>query len=953
MLSRLAVLALAALVACGGAPPAPAPVTPPARAVVAPPPSTDPDDAPLPLWPEVKKGVLPSGLTYYILKHGKPEKRAMLWLAVDAGSVQEDDDQRGLAHFDEHMAFNGTKRFPKLAIVDYLEKIGMRFGADLNAETQYDNTIFELEVPTDQAGFVDKGLDILRDWAGDVTYDPVEVDKERGVVLEEWRLGRGADARLFDKHAKVLFEGSRYATRTVIGDPEIIKHATRDTLYRFYKDWYRPDLLAVIVVGDVDPVEIERQIQAKFGDLKAPARERPRPDGGVPPATGTRVSIATDREATETSIMVANLAPHRSNASKRDYRRLVTEQLYTTILNERLSSLARRPDAPFSDAAGLFQSITRDIDAFERGAQVKGGKVEDALRAMLTEVARIERHGVTASELERARTNLASVMSEAAATEATTDSRDFTEEITRNFFAHELMIGRVAERNLTLALLPTITMADLDALARPFSGADSRVILISAPDPAKGGPALPDRARVLAIVDEVSKAKLEPWQDVVPQHPLMAGPPATPGKIVHEDALHAIGAEVWTLSNGLRVVFKPTDYEKDSVVIAGIAPGGEAMASDKDYPSDRFANDLATLGGMGDYDVETLTKMLAGKQVQIESGIDDTVETIDAGGSAKDLETLFQLVYLRMTAPRKDEQAFGVWKTNAVEQLTNAERSPEVRFARDVADTEYKHNPRRTLPEPGDIAKIDLDKALAFYKDRFADASEFTFVIVGAVDPVKTREFVTSYLGALPSRGRKESERDLHIRKVPGVVKSVTRVGEEQKASVQLDFHGDETWTRDKERDIFVLGQVLSIKLREVMREDLGGVYNVGAAGDIERSPHQERSFEIQFGCDPKRVDELIAAAFGEIGKLAKDGATADDLDKVKQTFLRTRETQLRNNLFWAGWLINARRYGDDPAIILDTSKMTARMTAANVKAAARRFLDAKQYFQAELLPAK
>jgi zinc protease len=513
-MQRLAVV-LAVLVACGGSqtktvtppPPNPAPVP-----VAQPQPPADPDSTPLPLWPEVHQGKLSNGMSYFIMKHGKPEKRALLWLAVNAGSVQEDDDQRGLAHFDEHMAFNGTKRFPKSAIVDYLEKIGMRFGADLNAYTTWDQTVYQLEVPTDKPEFVSKGLDILRDWAGDVSYDPTEVDKERGVVLEEWRLGRGAGTRLFDKQAKVLFKGSRYADRITIGDPEIIKKAKRDTLYRFYKDWYRPDEMAVIAVGDFDPATIEKEIQARFGDIKPPANERPRPSGGVPPATGTRVSIETDKEAMGTTVNVVNLLPHRVSQSKKDYRRLLGETLYAEILNERLASLARKPDAPFVVAQGGMQALVRDIDGFDRIAQVKNGKVEDALRALFTEVIRMERFGVLPSELERARANNLRFIAEAAEQEATTDSSDFTNELTRYYFDHELMVGRVAERDLTKAILPTITVDELNALAKKFGGAENRVIMISGPEGAKA-PKLPTSERVLQIVDEVQKSKVDAWEE--------------------------------------------------------------------------------------------------------------------------------------------------------------------------------------------------------------------------------------------------------------------------------------------------------------------------------------------------------------------------------------------------------------------------------------------------------
>ena len=954
-------LVLALIAACGSgskpaavapqaataAPAAPAHVSPAKPAT-----SANPDDAALPLWPQVKHGQLANGLSYYVLPHGKPEKRAFLWLAVNAGSVQEDEDQRGLAHFDEHMAFNGTRRFPKADIVNYLEKIGMRFGADLNARTSFDDTVYELEVPTDDKAFIAKGLDILHDWAGDVSYDPTEVDKERGVVLEEWRLGRGAQQRLFDKQAPVLFKGSRYAIRLPIGLPEIIQKAPRDRLYRFYKDWYRPDLMAVIAVGDFDdPAAIEKQIQDRFGDLKNPAGERARTAAGVPRAEGTRVSIETDREMPETVVSVYNVLPHRPEASFRDFRRLIVEQVYQSILNERFSVIARRPDAPFTAAAAGIDSPVREIDTFAREAQAKAGKLEATLESLFTEVLRVERHGVTQSELDRARAILTRFYEQNEAEETTADSRNYTEEFTRNFFEGEFVVGRTAETALAKKALPTISLAEMNELARSFGGADNRVILIAGPDTGPAS-ALPSRERVLAIIDEVSRRTIEPWEDRAVGQALMDKPPR-PGKIVKEARKAAIGVTEWTLGNGARVIVKPTDYEADQVSLLGTSPGGVAMASDKAFPDARFADHIAGVGGVGTHDAEELGKLLAGKHVTASAEIGETTESVEASASLRDLETMFQVVHLAMTQPRRDDRAIAVWRANTKEQLANRLRVPEVQFQIQSQELLYRDNPRRKPAMPGDIDKVDADKAFAFYKSRFGDAADFTFVIVGAFDLAQLRPLVETYLASLPAHGRKEKEKDLGIRKARGVVKHAWNLGQEPKANVHLLFHGDETWTRDKDRDLFILGQVLSIRLREVLREDKGGVYGVGVGGSIDRAPHQERDFTVSFGCDPARVDELVQATFDEVAQIQRTGIGNEYLEKIRQTFTREREVQLRSNGFWLGWLSSAYTHGDDPTLVLDPSKMTARMTSANVQAAARRYVDSKQYFEAILLPAK
>ncbi|MCX5747052.1 MAG: insulinase family protein, partial [Proteobacteria bacterium] len=922
--------------------------------VVAGPATANPVPAPdeIPLWSAVKKGTLPNGLTYYILPHKKPEKRAFLWLAVNAGSMVEDDDQRGLAHFDEHMAFNGTKRFPKADIVNYLESIGMRFGADLNAFTDLDETVYQLEVPTDDAKFITRGFDILRDWAGDVSYDPVEVDKERGVVTEEWRLGRGANARLWDKQSKVLFQGSRYADRNTIGLAETLAKAPRDTLHRFYKDWYSPDLMAVVAVGDFeDAAAIEKQIAAHFGDLKSPAKPRAKPPAGVPVATGTRVSIESDPEATGTGIAIYNTVAHRPELTKANFRRDIVEDLYTQIINERLQSIGRKADAPFSNAFAGPNGVAREIDSFVRSAQVKNGKVEDTLRLLFTEVLRIERFGVTPSELDRARVRAEQRQHESAAQAATRDGRRLASEITRNFFEREYMPGAAEEARIALEILPTITKADIDAVAKSFGGAENRTILVTAP----GSQPLPTQDAILKVIDEVGKAELTAWEDKVATAKLLDAPPKA-GTVTKESKIDAIGVTEWKLSNGVRVIVKPADFEADQVVVGASSPGGTALASAKDYPDARFASTIADLGGLGAYDTETLQKMLAGKRANVDFVIGETTEGVAASASPKDLETMFQLIYLGFTAPRKDDDQIAVWRANGVERLKNQLASPDVQYGRRTQVAMFGDNPRRKPLDPEDFTKVNADKALAFYKDRFGDASDFTFVIIGTVELATLKPLVETYLASLPvmKRKTKDVEKDLGIKRAAGVVKKTFKLGQEPKARVQLTFHGNETWTRDLDRDMTVLGRVLSIKLRETLREDMGGVYGVGAGGNVTRVPRHERTFSVQFGCAPDKADALLAAVFAQIDKLAKTGLAKDDdvLAKVAATYTRERETALKTNGAWLGWLLESARYGDDATLILDPSKMLARMTAANVMASAKRFADQKQYFLSVLQPA-
>jgi zinc protease len=955
-MKRVSLALLAILVACGGSTPTPKPPDP-GPGSGTPVDTAKPDitttspapvDPPLALWPNVKKGVLPNGLTYYILKNKKPDKRVLLWLAVNSGSVQEDDDQRGLAHFVEHMAFNGTKRFPKMDIVNYIEQIGMRFGADLNAYTSWDETVYQLEVPTDDWKFVAKGFDVLRDWSSEVLFEPAEVDKERGVVLEEWRLGLGAGRRLFDKHVKVLFKGSRYADRLTIGLSETLKNAPRDTLVRYYKDFYRPDLMALVVVGDFeDQAAIEKEITTKFGDLKAPAKPRPRPRGEVPKATGTRISIETDHEQTSQSISVLNLLPSRKQANTADFRRQLQEQLYGRILNERMRHLARNKDAAFMGAGAGFGGQTREIEAFSLSATIKNNQVEPALRALFSEVLRVEQHGFTQGELDRAKAGIARNFEQAVADAPTMRSRGLAAELVRNYFESEFVIGPTAERDLAIKLLPGIALAELNQLARGAGGADNRVILYSGPDDKP--PPVQDKLR--AVIDEVAKQKLEPWVDKAPATTLMATLPK-PGTITKETKNDKLGTTEWKLSNGIRVIVKPTDFDADAVLLSGISPGGLATASNALFPDARWADSIVGLGGVADFDAEDLGKVLTGKQASASTSVNEITESLSGRASVRDLETMFQLLYLRVTAPRKDDNAIAVWRQNLTENLTNREKSPDFQFSNQSGDVLWQNHPRRKTPKAADVEKINVDKAIAFWKDRFGDVGDFTITIVGTVDLAKLKPLVETYLASLPSKGRKEKEKDLGMRRVGGVVKKSWALGQEPKARVSILFHGDQRWTRDEDRDMYILSRVAGIRLREVMREDMGGVYGVGAGGGLSRSPRQERTFSVSFGADPTRVDELIAAANAELAKLAKDGIGAEYLDKVKKGFEREREIQLKTNSFWLGWLETSARFGDDPNLVLDPEPMIKRMTSDNVKASAKKYIDGKRLYQAIMLPA-
>jgi zinc protease len=932
MRAQLSVL-IVALLGCGSKAPPPLPPAP-SSAVAAPAPAPAAQEPAIPLDPQIQSGKLPNGLTYYVMKHKKPEQRAALWLAVNAGSVLEDDDQRGLAHFVEHMAFNGTKRFPKLEIVNYIEKVGMKFGPDVNAYTSFDQTVYQLTVPTDDHAILMKGLDILRDWAGDVSFDPVEVDKERGVVLEEWRLGRGPFARINDKQFPVIFQGSRYAERLPIGKPEIIKTAKRDTLVRFYKDWYRPDQMAVVAVGDFDAAEIQKEIAARFGDLATPDKPRKREVVPVPHAHDTAITATTDPEMPFNSVAVYNKMDKRLDVTKSDFRRHLVEQLYHSMLRARFSELALDPQAPFVFAGSFTASFARSSDLFIRQAQAKEGRSGEALALLFREIARVERHGFAATELERARKDVLSRAETDAREWEKTPDPEIADEITRNFFTREEVGGRAIELDMTRELLPGITLDELNHLARTWGGETGRVITMSGPATAK----LPGDGEVRAAVKQAATTPVEAWKDTGGDRPLLATLP-TPGKVTATTTDAATGSTVWTLSNGIRVVVKPTTFQNDSVQFTGWQPGGTSLVSDADYAHIRVPG-LITAMGVGDFDAVALQKVLAGKVANANVGYSELAETVNGSARPADLETALQLTYLRITQPRKDVRAFETWKQEQLEWVSHRKLLPEIAFFDELTTISTNNHLRRQPTTPEMVNAVDVDKALAIYRDRFSDVGGFTFVFVGNIDLATLQPLVERYLASLPSKGRKEHWKDIGIKYPTKAIEKTILAGTEPKSRVSITMSAPDKWSLDGERDAKILSMVLRIRLREVLREDMGGVYGVSVGAGIEREPTVRRNFRIAFGCDPDNVDKLRTAAYTEIKKIAQEGVTEEYLTKVREQLRREHETDLKENDWWLDQLHETYYYGADFTKKSDVDATIKRVTSANIKTAARHFFD-------------
>ena len=906
---------------------------------------------PMPVDAAITQGTLPNGLRYYVRSNKKPEKRAELRLVVKAGSILEEDDQQGLAHVAEHMAFNGTKNFPKHEVVSFLESLGMRFGADINASTSFDETIYMLTVPTDRPGVLERALLILDDWARNVTFDPAEIDKERGVVMEEWRLRRGAGARMQDRILPILLKGSRYAERLPIGKTEVLQNFKHDRLKQFYADWYRPDLMAVVAVGDFDQAAVERLVKAQFASMPKPATPRPRPTYDVPDRSGTAYAIVTDRELTTTSVSVEHLLPTRPYGTVGVYRQRLVDRLFGSMLSARLAELAQKPEAPFVSAfAGRGAFIGRTKDSASLGALVKDGGVERGLAAVLDEAHRVARFGFTASELDRQRQTILRARERALAEKDNVQAASRANEYVRNFLNGETLPSMDDEYALVARFVPEITLDEVNRMAKDWFPETGRLVIVSAPD--KAGITVPDEAALAAVLKDAPGRELTAYVDRVASTVLMETPP-TPATIVKETTKEAIGITEWELSNGARVVFKPTTFRQDEIVFRAVSPGGHSLASDADFIPASTATAAVTAGGLGTLSSADLRRVLTGKIATASPFIGELEEGMSGTASPKDVETLFQLIHMRFTQPRADPTIFSAQTAQMKTLMANQSNTPAHAFSVALAEIVGQNHPRRRVPTAATIDEWNLEKSMAFYKDRFADASDFTFVFVGNLDLAVVKPLVERYIASLPSIRRKETWKDVGHRMPTGVITKSVAKGIEPKSQAAILFTGPFDYTPEQRVAFNAMTHILQTRLLETIREELGGTYSISASPGFSRYPVSTYTISIGFGADPARLDDLIARVHKEIERFRTEGPTEKQVSDEREALLRSFETSSKSNGFLVGQLTAAYQHNEDPAAIWAAPDRYRKIDAAMIHQAAKKYLGGENRVQVTLVPEK
>ena len=913
-------------------------------------PALSPSDR-IPFDPAVTRTTLPNGLTYYIRRNTRPEKRVMMQLAVQAGSVDETDAQQGLAHVLEHMAFNGTKRFKPGELIAALESTGARLGPHLNAYTSFDETVYQFELPTDKEGIVDKGMQALADFAGGITLDPKEIDKERGVVIEEWRGGLGAGSRLRDQQIPVLYYQSKYAERLPIGKPEVLKTFTPDQLRAFYTKWYRPDRMAVVVVGDVDPGKMEALIKTEFGVLPKAAGPPPERTYPVPLPAETMVKVATDPEATQSSVSLVRKRPAEESGTVGSYRASVVRQLVSHMLNERFDEISRKADAAFLGAGAYGGNLSPKVQTFTLGASVQDGKIEPGLSSLVVEANRVKQHGFGPSELERARKWILASYERAYNEREKTESGSYVQEYVNHFLLDEPSPGIAYERQLVSQFVPGITAAEVGETARQLFAGGSRVIL--AVSPQKPDIKIPAEPDLLAAVKSADVVAVTAWNDAGSDRELMAKPPA-PGKIVDRREIPELGVTVVRFENGVEAWLKPTDFKNDQVLFSLTASGGASLSDPAKYPEAQFATALAALSGAGGHRAIDLEKLLAGKLVSAGASISLSSHGINGSSQPANLETALQLLNLRFTQPGNDDEAFALIKRQLEAVLVNRERNPGILFGEKLNSVNtMDHFTSRPLTVER-VAALDRNAMTAIYTERFSNAADFTFFMVGAFKTDDALPIVARYVGSLPSTGKRTSVfKDVGLQFPKAVERATVAKGKEPKTQTVLSFFADPPIEENEQTRVEAATEVLEIALRDILREELGETYGV-SVGLSQTLPQRGGGYiAVSFTGAPENAQRMGDRVLQEIERLQREGPSADLTNRAKETARREHETRLRENGFWLGRLQSAKLLDRDPLLILKRLERIDAVTPAVLHETFKKYFPRDRYTVVTLVPEK
>lgn len=905
---------------------------------------------PIPTDPNVRIGKLDNGLTYYIRHNELPEQRANFYIAQKVGSILEEDNQRGLAHFLEHMCFNGTKNFPGKGIINYLETIGVRFGENLNAYTSVDETVYNIDnVPVIRDGIVDSCLLILHDWANDLTLADKEIDNERGVIHEEWRTGQGAMMRMYEKAFPTIYGNSRYGHRLPIGTMEVIDNFPYQALRDYYEKWYRPDQQGIIVVGDIDVDKVEGKIKELFAPIPMPANAAKREYFPVNNNKEAIVTIEKDKEQTNNVIYLFHKHDAVPNEAKGTMDYLVMDYLKAmtgTMINARLEELRQSPEPPFvyagAEDSNFFLSKTKD--AFLGLAVAKDGGIETALGSLVREIERMRQFGFTASEYARAKADYLRQLESAYNERTKMKNGEFVQEYVDHFLDNEPIPGIDNEYAIMNQIVPNIPVEAVNAILPTLVCDSNMVVSLFCPD--KEGTAVPTEAAIRDVLAKVKAEKLTAYEDKVSNEPLMAEAPKG-GKVVKtEDG--PFNSKILTLSNGVRVIVKTTDFKADEIRMKAFSPGGSSLFPDSEAININALNAVATIGGIGNFSKVNLEKVLAGKKASVSARIGSLTEGVNGYCSPKDFETLMQLTYLTFTAPRTDQDAFTSYVNRTKAALENAEANPMMALQDSLMLALYNGHPRAISMKAPMVDKIDYSKVMQMYADRFKDASDFTFLFVGNINLAEVTPLIETYLGGLPVTHRKETYADNKMDIRQGEYKNVFEKKLETPKATVLIFHsGTCEFTLKNQLMLTMLKQVLDMVYVETVREQEGGTYGVGVGTQMDKYPRPEMLLQIQFDTDPAKRAKMVEIIDRELTRIADEGPAADKLTKVKEFLLKKHAESTKENTYWMGALNNYFQVETD--MVSGYEATVNAITPADIQSFTKALLDQKNRIEVSM----
>ncbi len=908
----------------------------------------------VPVDPAIRTGKLENGMTYFIRHNEEPKERVSFYMIQNVGALLENDNQNGLAHFLEHMAFNGTEHYPGKGFLDYLEKNGVAFGRNINAYTSFNETVYNLsDVPATREGLIDSCLLVLNDWSNYLLLTDEEIDLERGVISEEWRTGRNASRRILFEWIPVVFEGSKYAERDIIGDIDIIKNFEPETLRNFYHDWYRTDLQAIAIVGDIDVDQVEAKVKELFSKIPAVENPQPRPHFEVPEHDETKFVLATDEEATNStvSIYITREGTDREDKNIGYLRNQYISGLFNQVVSERISELLQKGNPPFvMGSIRVGGSYARGYDWASISITANPNKEDEGLRAIYTEAERVLRHGLTEGELNRAKVNLLTAMESAYKQRDKISNDTYIDGIVNYYLEGEPLTDAEFDWQFGQAILETITLADVNKLAQDMIVDKNRVVVITGP---KNDTEHLTQDEAFAILAEVENSTIDPYEDTAEAASLVEG--ELPGaKVVSTKKLDDLDAVEWKLSNNATVVFKHADYEKDQVSLRAYSPGGNSLLGTGDLQAASMLPQFIGSFGVGDFDAIALRKVLTGKTASVATSLGDLTEGFNGSSTPKDFETMMQLLYLQFNNPRFDEESYEALKSRYVAYLQNMANNPQKIMSDSLQLIATGYNERTKLMSATMFDEINFAQMEDLYKDRFKDAGDFTFFIVGNIDEEVAKEMSVKYIGSLKDLPGEEKWVDHKVRMPEGTTEKKIEVPlQTEKGTVIVLIREELDYTPASNVELTVLKAILDLRYTEEVREKEGGTYGVNLASSSNQYPYERKTLQISFDTDPEKADHLKSIIFREIDKIVADGPTQEDLSKVILNLKKERAQAKEHNNYWLNALYNDYYHGFNPDAAENYDNILDGLTTAQIQKFAKAFYSDADVVDVVFLPKK